>query len=114
MASSPMAFLIIITLTLTFEGLYFGQDLFTNSYPEFNPVSFDSCTGNALDLIGCWFANLGNIVLNIVKAIFGTVVFFFNLLSFNIPGTPVAIRAILGTIFTGGIIWSIAGLVRGN
>ena len=114
MATSPLPFLIIITLTLTFEGLYFGQDLFTNSYPEFKEVNFGACTGNPLDVIGCWFANIGAIIANIAAAIFGTVVFFFNLLSFNIPGTPPAIRAILGTIFTGGIIWSIASLIRGN
>lgn len=102
MASSPMVVLSVIVLTLVFEGLLFGEELAEASFPSFEQPE------------GGGFFDVLDAVLAIVQAIWGTVVFVFNLVSFNVPGAPWFVRAPIGFILGGGLVWSIATLVRGN
>lgn len=102
MASSPVAILSIITLVLVFEGLLFGQQIAAYSFPSFEEPQSEG-----------FFAVLDSL-LAIVKTIWGTVVFVFNLLTFNIPGAPWFIRIPVAGIMGGGLIWAITELVRGN
>lgn len=102
MGSSPIAVLSIITLVLVFEGLLFGEEVAAYSFPTFEePQS------------GGFFGVL-EALLAIVQAIWGTVVFLFNLLTFNIPGAPWYVRVPVGGMMFGALVWSIAELIRGK
>lgn len=102
MASSPIPILAVIVLVLTFEGLLFGAEVAEMSYPTFEEPQSGGFFG-ALEAL-----------LAVVQAIWGTIVFIFNLLSFNIPGVPWYVQVPVASILFGGLIWSIAELVRGN
>lgn len=102
MGTSPLVILAIIALTLVFEGLLFGSEIEDFQLPQFEePKS------------GGFFAVL-DALLSIVQVIWGVVLFFFNLVTFNVPGAPWYIRVPVGTMLTGGLVWSIATLIRGN
>lgn len=114
-AASPAPIILVVALTLVFEGLLFGSSIANTSFPAASSVDFGSC-GNVggLDLIGCVISNAFNAVVNVFKVIIGAVVFFFNLVSFNVPGAPWFVRMVVGCAIGGSIIWAIAGMFRGN
>ena len=100
MARSPIMTLAIILTVLAFEGLIFGQSIAERSFPTFEePTS-----------TGFWGAF--EAALAFVKAVWGVVVFLFNLITVNVPGSPWWIRLPVGGILGGGLIWSIAQLLR--
>jgi hypothetical protein len=100
--NTAITILAIILVTLTFEGLLFGAEIAEQSFP-----SFDEPTSTG-------FFGVLDALLAIVKAIWGAVVFFFNLLTFNLPGAPWYVRLPVGGLMFGGLVWSIASLVRGG
>jgi hypothetical protein len=99
---NPLPILIIIIMTLTFQGLLFGQEIAERTF-----TGFQEPTG------GGFFGAL-EALLAVVQAVWGAILFFLNLLFFNVPGAPWWIRLPIGTALTGGLIWSIATLVRGG
>lgn len=118
---NPIPFLAIILAVLAFEGLVFGQDLAASSFPTPSDVDFASCTadgvwnaGFGFGFIGCVFQQVLNVIVNFFKFLYGTAVFFFGLISFNVGGAPLFVRFFLGSIFGGTILWSLAGLFRGG
>ena len=118
---NPLPVLSVIAMVLAFEGLLFGQDIVASSFPAFNDVDFQDCfstgfiaSGFGLGYISCVVVQVFNIIVNFFKFLYGTVVFFVKLLSFDIGGAPTWIRYVLGSITTGTILWSIAGLARGS
>jgi hypothetical protein len=113
--SSIITALSIVGLTAVFMGLFLGQSLAEQSYPPFFNVNFGSCAGNPLSVIGCWVSNVGALIINLFIFLYGTVVFFINILTFNVPGAPSWIRTIIGTLMGGTVLWSIAtALFRGS
>jgi hypothetical protein len=115
MGSPIVPSLAIVGLTLAFMGLLFGQSLAESSYPAFKSVDFGACSGNALDEIACWIGNVGAIVFNFFAFIYGTIVFFIALLTFNVPGAPTWIRFLVGTMIGGTVLWALATtLLRGS
>lgn len=102
MAASPVPILAIIILTLTFEGLLFGSEIADRSFPSYEEPQSGGFWG-ALDA-----------VVAVVQVIWGAVVFFFNLITFNVPGAPWYIRVPIGAMLGGGLVWSLATLIRGN
>lgn len=113
-AQSPAVVIIIVLLTLTFEGLYYGSDLATQSYPAPSNIQTGSCGGGGLDRIACVIGGVFEFIVNVVKIIFGTVAFVFNLITFNVPGAPLFVRIPIGGMITLAILWSVASLVRGS
>lgn len=100
--STAIKVLGIVLVTVAFEGLIFGAEIAERSFPAFDqPQS------------GGFFAVL-DALLAIVQTIWGAVVFFFNLLTFNIPGAPFWVRVPVGGLIGGGFVWSVATLVRGG
>lgn len=114
LASNPIPVLAIVLLTLAFEGLLFGNQLAGASFPASSTVDFGGCSGSGLDYIGCVIGNTFSFIINVFKIIFGVVAFFFNLVSFNVPGAPWFVRLFLGGVMGGALLWSIAGLFRGD
>lgn len=102
MGSTAMTVLSVVILTLTFEGLLFGEALAQQSFPTFTEPSSGGFFG-VLDAL-----------LAIVQAVWGAVLFFFNLVTFNVPGAPWWIRLPVGGLLGGGLVWSVATLVRGG
>lgn len=102
MSNTALSLLVVIILTLTFEGLLFGEELAERSFPSFEEPSSSG-----------FFAVL-EALLSIVKVIWGTVVFLFNLITFNVPGAPWWVRLPAAGVLGGGLIWSIAILIRGG
>ena len=127
MGYAPISALAIVFLTLAFEGLVFGTDLAEQSFPEFQPVEYDDCVfepgggipilsdvGEATGYIGCILANTFTVLVNVVLAVFGTIAFLFNLLTFNVPGAPDYIRFPVGGIIVATILISSVMIFRGN
>lgn len=125
MAASPITVMVIIAATLAFTAIIFGDTMAANSFPALGNTDFSDChartggflgfiTGDSLGYIGCIIGKMFNFVMNIFKVIFGTIVFIVNLISFNIPGAPWYVRAVIGTGFGGTLLWSMATLMRGN
>lgn len=100
--STAVKVLAIVMITITFEGLLFGSEIAARSFPSFDQPTSGGFFG-ALDAI-----------LAVLQAVWGAIVFFFNLLTFNIPGAPWWIRIPIGSILGGGFVWSIAALIRGG
>lgn len=111
MAASPVAVLSVILCTLAFEGLLFGTELAEKSFPSFDAPAERNC--GALQFL-CDTADAVAAAFAVIQGIWGVFVFFFNLLTFNIPGAPWFVRLVAGGALGGGIIWSLAGLFRGN
>lgn len=113
--------LFIITLTLTFEGLLFGQDLIASSYPEMRDIDFGACaeaTGSGPDgiwVVACYIGNFFLIIANFFRFLYGTGALLLGLISFNIPGAPGWVRALMGSLIGGPVLWAIAtSLFRGS
>lgn len=102
MAKSPALVLAIVLSTMVFMTLLFGEEIAEKSFPTFEQPSSGGFFG-ALDAI-----------LAILQGIWGVIVFFFNLLTFNIPGAPWYVRVVAGGLLGGGLLWSIAELFRGT
>ena len=100
MAKSPLLILFIILTVLAFEGLLFGAEIAERTFPQFNQPQG-----------GGFWSNLDSIVA-LVEAVWGAVLFFLNLISFNVPGAPFWIRLPIGGLLGGGLVWSIANLIK--
>lgn len=101
MAMNPLPVLAIVTISLVFQGLLFGQEIAERSFPTFEKP--EEGAWGALEAAG-----------NVLLSLWGVVVFLYNLVSFNVPGAPWYARVIVGGITGSAVIWSIATLVRGN
>lgn len=97
-----MTVLAIVLITLTFEGLLFGSEIAERGLPSFERPNTGGFFG-ALDAL-----------LAIVSGVWGAILFFLNLVTFNVPGAPWWIRLPVGGLLGGGLIWSIAVLFRGG
>lgn len=102
MAKSPVAVLAIILLVIGGEALLFGGDIAARSFPTFEEPTQSGLLGAIEGIV------------QIVSVIWGVVVFFFNLITFNVPDAPFFIRVPVGGILGSALIWSIASLIRGN
>ena len=115
MASSPLVVLSIVFLTLAFEGLVFGGEIASQSFPKPEEAPASCGEGDdALSRIANCITSVVYGIVNTAKVIFGVVAFLFNLITFNVPGAPAYIRFPVGGIIVVGIVWSVAGLIRGN
>jgi len=113
---NPTPLVIIIVATLAFESLMFGNELAGSAFPPLAPVNFGACggTGNAFTDIACVLYQTFLVIGNVVLVFFGIVMFLWNLVSFNVPGTPWFVRLVIGSSFGGSILLIIAGLFRGT
>jgi hypothetical protein len=112
MAMNPLPIIAIITATLVFQALIFGEEYAEQSFPnyeEFTSACDDGDDG-FFSGIYCIFQQVGYFF----RVIVGVVLFLFNLISFNVPGAPWFIRVIVSGILGGGIFWATATLFRGN
>lgn len=110
MAQSPIAVLIIVLATLTFEAILFGGPLVEGAAPKFSEEAAERDCGGFFGAAKC----AAESVFNILGMIWGVIVFFFNLVTFNVPGAPLYVRVVLGGAISGALIWSLASLIRGN
>lgn len=97
-----MTILAIIILVLTGEALIFGEEIAARSFPTFEQPQSSGILG-ALDAL-----------LAVIQGVWGAIVFFFNLVTFNVPDAPFWVRIPAGAILGGGLVWSISQLFRGN
>lgn len=102
MGNTALSVLAVILLTLTFEGLLFGEQIAERSFDGFSEPRSGGLLGG-LDAI-----------LAVVQGVWGVVVFFANLITFNVPGAPWYVRLPVAGILGGGLVWSIAVLFRGG
>jgi len=100
--SLPQKILVIVLFTLTLEGLMFGQEIAEKSFPTFEEPS---STG--------FFAAL-EVGLAVIKAIWGGILFFLNLITFGLPDVPWWVRVPVGGSMSGATIWAIIQLIRGT
>lgn len=113
----PVSILLIATLVLIFEGVIFGSQLAENSIITSVPSQVcnqGSGFGSEIGWIACNTANFFIFILNIFLVIGSVIAFFFNAVTFNVPGAPWYIRIFVSVIFVGGMGWAIASLVRGT
>lgn len=109
MAASPIPVLLIVVATLTFQAMLFGSELAEKSFPTLEEPEAGDCDG-FLDGFACGV----DYVVNFISVVFGVVAFFFNLVTFNVPGAPWFVRLLVGGAIGGSIVWSVATLFRGN
>jgi hypothetical protein len=53
------------------------------------------------------------VILDFIRALIAGITFIINMLTFNIPGVPGWIRAIIATAINSSLLWSIIRIVRG-
>lgn len=109
MAASPIPVLLIIVGTLVFQGMLFGSELAEKSFPTLEKPEAGDCEG-LIDGFVCGV----NYVVDFFRVLFGVIAFFFNLITFNVPGAPWFVRAFLGAAMGCAILWSVVTLFRGN
>lgn len=102
MAESPIIVLTVIMFVLVGEGLLFGAEIAERSFPAFEEPSSSGLLGAVEGAV------------SVLQAVWGAVVFFFNMITFNIPGAEFWVRAPMTVIFGGALFWSISSLARGN
>ena len=122
--SAPITMAVLLTVilgTLGFEAAVTGGNIIASSFPTLFNVSFNDCSQNGfwsngfgLGTISCWFVNLGFVIIDFVLLLVGVVLICWNLISFNIPGAPVIVRAMVGSFFGFVIVYSGAQLFRGT
>lgn len=89
--------LAVLSCSLAFEGLVYGQAIAEASFPTL------SAPTNPLEVL-----------FGVIGIVFGGIVFFLNLLTFNVPDAPTWVRVPFATIFGGGLFFLILGLIRGS
>lgn len=114
-AVSPLPVLIIVVGVLVFQALLFGGELAEKSFPtikneEGTTEDCDSVFGD----FGCGVRNVLQSIWNFFRVIGGVIAFFFNLVTFNVPGAPWFVRLVVGSFIGSALVWSVAGLFRGN
>jgi len=113
---SPLVLLVIAVATVGFESLVFGGDLVEKSV--ITSVPNPTCDGQAFDnvfeKIACYIRSFIVGLVNTFLMVASVVLFFFNALTFNVPGAPNVVRVLMGTVFIGGMGWAIASLFRGT
>lgn len=117
---APVSILLIAVSVIGFQSLMFGTSLVESSVIA--SIEYTECTadddvnriGDAFKNIACYIGNFFKFLGNVSLVIASVVRFFFNALTFNIPGAPIVVRIIVGTAFIGSIGWAIAGLSRGT
>lgn len=112
MALNPLPIIAIITATLIFQALIFGEEYADKSFPEYEEITA-ACTDND-DSFFSGFACVVQQIGYFFRVVGGVVLFLLNLVSFNVPGAPWFIRVIVGGLMGTGIFWSAATLFRGN
>lgn len=115
MAASPIILTFVVVSSFIFQFALFGEEYASDSFGAFGELS-EGCdlSDNPLvaffDGIKCAIDK----VIDFFKILGGVIVFFFKLATFDIPGAPWYVRAILTATVTGGFLWSMATLFRGN
>lgn len=111
---NPIPFLLIVVVTIGFEAMLFGEEIAQQSIIVPLP-EIDSCDGlSGFDAMGC---SMVAFLKNIGKgfAVFANVIaFLFNAATFNVPGAPPIVRAIVATLFSGTLAWVIVTQIRGT
>ena len=102
MAPSPIPVFVPVLALLAFMGLLFGEEIGEEGFPSYERPDSGGLLG-VVEAVG-----------GVLQMIWDVIVFFFNLVTVNIPGTPWFIRLIVGSIIGGTLTWSIATLIRGN
>jgi hypothetical protein len=125
---NPMAILVVVTLTLTFEGLLFGADVQSLPFPEItaNPASCQAPSGgiynvpvignivSGSDVLACWVGQTFLLLGQVVLMLLAVIAWFLSLATFNVPGAPLFVRFLMGTLIGGGMLWSVVSLFRGT
>lgn len=118
MTLAPVSLLIICTSTLALVALVNAQDLAAGSI--ITSVPQPDCTGDfdgivgSISLIGCRIGQGLIFVFNLFLMLASVIAFFYNGLTFNIPGAPFYVRVMFATFFIGGFGWAIASMFRGT
>lgn len=105
--AGPIVVLAIVVLTLIFEGMLYGSELAEQSFPTLDEPEEEDCSG-FLDGFACGV----RAAWNFIRMLFGVVAFFYNLVTFNVPGAPWFVRVFVGAIFGGSILWTLAVFIR--
>jgi len=114
----PIGLIAVIVSLMAFEAILpGGVEAATQGAPSLIPASFASCSAGGpfgLGGITCYIGTILAFIGNFFIAIIGACVIAYNLISVNITGAPWYVRLVVGTVFTLGLGWSIASLLRGG
>lgn len=124
MSSAPIVILITATLSIVFTSALYGTELAERSQ-VFQSLTISPCvndqSGNffsdithAVGWIGCNLLAFLETIANLFILLGNVIAFFFNALTFNIPGAPTYVRLVVSVIAIGGVGWAIASLFRGT
>lgn len=110
MAQSPIVVLAICVPTLVFQALLVGTLQGEPDFPTFS-TSEAVCGGESfVDAIKCPFYW----VVDLLRVILAAGLYFWGLVTFNVPGAPGFVRVVVSSLTGGPTIWAIATLLRGN
>ncbi|MHB8585237.1 MAG: hypothetical protein ACYDDF_05300 [Thermoplasmatota archaeon] len=121
MSLAPLAILVAVAVTLTFEGLLYGGSLASDlpQLPSFPNFATCPSGGGVLDAngpvatIACYlgdtFLLIGAFGLSVVDG----AILVADLASFNVPGAPDYVRLLFTFVVGGAILLGVAGMLRG-
>lgn len=95
---------------MVFQGLYVSAVQGEPDFPTF-AASNAVCAGESfVDAVKCPFYW----IIDLFRVILAAGLYFFGLVTFNVPGAPPFLRVVIGSLTGGPTIWAIATLLRGN
>jgi hypothetical protein len=113
---SPIPVVLVAVASTIFMALLVSDLTEGATFPDFTdgPTERDCSAEGGLDALACPFVAVWEFISDVFRLIVAVVIFLFRVVTFDIPGAPWPVRAIVTTAIGGAIVWSTAGLFRGN
>lgn len=115
MGLNPIPYLLVAVLGIIFTFALEGNTLATDSFPTPSQADPDTCgSGGFFSSIECGISTGVTFVINAFKVIYGSFVFLFRAVTFDVPDAPWYARIPITIIIGGSTTIAIVSIIRGN
>lgn len=112
MAASPIAAIFVITMTMVFQALLFGDEYAADSFGALEDFNQECTETGPFAGLKCFFQGF----VKFFKVLGAFIGFFFKFASLDVitGETPWPVRVISATLIITIFVWSITAVFRGN
>lgn len=115
---APISLLLIAVAAIVFQSLIYleeySQDSFIPSLETPDCSVYGPGIAEGIERIGCYIGAFFLTIANFILMIGSVAVFLGNAISFNIPGAPWYVRAMMTVFFAGSVGWALVAMFRGT